>query len=184
MVMETARMNLNVNYSEDKIINNKRFMRLSKLQKWILTHAVEKPFEEGKAFTTMMEDFSPKAYYWIPRIAILYGYFDGRTLNFDRNRKRIAEVVLTRSLETLEKNGLIIRCTKFHMNFLKAMEINYAMRGKSEKEFLEDSMDKDKKAELSSFVRIDGSENTKDIFLTDKGIEIRHLLLSKNENLG
>jgi hypothetical protein len=184
MLMVTVRMNLNVNNSKHKIINNKMPMRLSRLRKWILTRAVEKPFEEGKAFATMMADFSPKAYYWIPRTAILHGYLDRRILNLDRNKKRSAEVVLTRSLETLEKNDLIIRCTKFHMNFLKAMEMNYAMRGKSEKEILEDSMDKDKKAELSSFVRIEGNENTKDIFLTDKGIEIRHLLLGKNENLG
>jgi hypothetical protein len=180
MIMETTRMNLNVNYSEDKIINNKRFMRLSKLQKWILIFVEKKPFEEAKALTMMVNDFSPKIYFWLHRSTIIQNYFDhSNILGSNPREKRIAEVVLTRSLETMEKNGLIVRVAMFRDNRFRFRALLGGMHGESEEEIREAVKDIDPKAEFSCYMRVDDGSNTKGIFLTDKGIEVRQALIQK-----
>lgn len=113
---------VNVNFSHMHKINNKA-MRLSKLQKWILTNAYEIEFEAGKYFYSMVKGFEPKAYYVIEREQILHSY-PWKI----RQQYGSAEVVLTRSLRTMEKYGLIKRVHFFRERLDKFVTMWYALK--------------------------------------------------------
>ena len=92
-------------------------MRLSKLQKWILTNTIKEPYEEGKELTSWIEGFSPREYYWLSRRFIMDKYFgasyireikggfwsNGKPLRWNYKPNKLkAEVTLSRSLKTIK----------------------------------------------------------------------------------
>jgi len=210
-----AQDNLNVNYSKNKKINNKKPMRVSKLQKWVLTSAIRKPNDNGAKFCMQaVKDFSPKEYYFLSRNYIMKEYFgvsytiekirigdsvfeagsiyrDNKPwFPIDKVRKRKAEVVLTRSLETMEEHGLIIRVGVFRTCIaaiagLKSVKEN--LTDEEGVELIKDFSSKGLTKDIALFMRVIDCEaigrtvKTKGIFLTDKGIEFRNKLLAENK---
>jgi hypothetical protein len=188
---------MNLNFSMSKIVNNKK-MRISKLQKWMLTNAREVPFDDAKSLTEGIEEFSPKAYFYLNRRAIMKGYFSdsyiasfywqGRKMDgFDsivKPKKASAEVVLSRSLKTLEEHGLIIRVRLLHMSLKEAEIMRGVMHGKSNEEIRKAIENIDSESECGWLERVtDFRMVTQGIFLTDKGIEFRNRLLDENKQL-
>jgi DNA-binding MarR family transcriptional regulator len=80
----------------------------------------------------------------------------------------------------MEKHGLIIRVKLWHMPLRQAEIIFGVTHDKSDKEIGEALKNIDSKAEMGWFERATGPNvKTQGIFLTDKGIEIRKLVLKE-----
>jgi len=160
-------------------------MRLSKIQKCILTNVVELSSEYTEYLTIALKGFSPRKYYFGSRRVLMYHCFgdkyickdDSGKKYIDRKIKDACEVSLSRSLKTLEEYGLIIRVGLWEMHCREPKIIEWKVNGHTEK-----ILGKPETKTIGGINRVIDSDfniKTQGIFLTDKGIVVRDLLLKE-----